>query len=418
MLIRAAGASLKSKFCGRSSMKFTQRNTFGSSENPACPLHKLNSYPMKNVLFTVLLFLVSLLQVNGQVISDKVVGKKNQEKIDSIKSSEYPYMLPIWGAKVAARGFNLPLPMGVSVNTMWQESDLIIDNLYVGFNNGPQYNLDEVVRFDEAVSSASSIIIRPDFWVLPFLNVYGIFAKAKTSTAITAGVWVPVDESNWERVATFSTKAEFDATSTGFGMTPTMGVAGGWVALDMNVAWTDVSALDKPVFSFVFGPRMGKNFNLKKKDSAIAFWVGAFRLKMASSTSGSLYLDELIPGDELQGKVDAGIEKVGDAQESVDEWWSGLSGSEQNNPINQAKYETANQALDKTANILNSIDVALNDDERASVQYSLEKKPKDMWNMVVGTQFQLNKHFMIRGEYGFLGTRNQFTGGLQYRFGL
>ncbi len=41
-----------------------------------------------------------------------------------------------------------------------------------------------------------------------------------------------------------------------------------------------------------------------------------------------------------------------------------------------------------------------------------------MWNMVVGTQFQLNKHWMIRAEYGFLGSRSQFVGGLQYRFGL
>jgi hypothetical protein len=373
---------------------------------------------MKNFLFAALLLLVSLLQVNGQVFSDKVVGKKNQEKIDSIKSSEYPYMLPIWGAKVAARGFNLPLPMGMNVNYLWQESDLIINNLNVGFNNGPQYNLDEIIRFDEAVSTATSLNFRPDFWLLPFLNVYGLFSKAQTSTSITAGVWVPVDESNWQKVAAFSTRANFDATAMGFGMTPTMGVAGGWIALDMNWVWTDVSALDKPVFSFIIAPRMGKNFNLKKKDRAISFWVGAFRLKLSSSTNGSLYLDELIPENELQGKVDQGIQKVGEAQQNVDEWWSGLSGTEQNNPINQAKYETANKALDKTANVLNSIDVALNDDERASVQYSLEKQPKDMWNFVMGSQFQLNKHIMFRGEYGFLGTRRQFVGGIQYRFGL
>ena len=34
--------------------------------------------------------------------------------------------------------------------------------------------------------------------------------------------------------------------------------------------------------------------------------------------------------------------------------------------------------------------------------------------MIVGTQFQLNKHWMIRAEYGFLGSRSQFVGGLQY----
>jgi hypothetical protein len=30
----------------------------------------------------------------------------------------------------------------------------------------------------------------------------------------------------------------------------------------------------------------------------------------------------------------------------------------------------------------------------------------------------LNMHFMIRAEFGFLGSRQQFIGGLQYRFGL
>ena len=49
----------------------------------------------------------------------------------------------------------------------------------------------------------------------------------------------------------------------GFGLTPTLGVGGGWIALDINVAWTDVNALDKPLFTFVFGPMAGKTFKFK-----------------------------------------------------------------------------------------------------------------------------------------------------------
>ena len=36
----------------------------------------------------------------------------------------------------------------------------------------------------------------------------------------------------------------------------------------------------------------------------------------------------------------------------------------------------------------------------------------------LGGQFQLNRHWMVRAEYGFLASRQQFIGGLQYRFGL
>jgi hypothetical protein len=373
---------------------------------------------MKNLIITFFLIFSLVLQTLGQVYTNKVVGRKNEALKDSIIAEPYPYSLPIWGAKAAARGYDLPYSAGLGVNYLWQESHLIIDNLLVGFNNGPMYDLDEIVRFNDAIASASAINFRPDIWVLPFLNVYGLFTQARTSTEINAGVWLPDTANVWREVTAFSSKANFNATGIGFGMTPTMGVGGGWLALDMNVTWQSISALDKPVFTFVFGPRMGKSFKLKKPESNISFWVGAFRLKLKSETSGSLPLNEVIPVDELQAKVDNGIAKVESGQIAVDEWWSGLTPMEQNNPVNKAKYETANRTLETAGNIFNAMDAALNDGESATVQYSLSKRPKNMWNMVAGAQYQINKHFMIRAEAGFLASRTQFIGGLQYRFGL
>ena len=116
--------------------------------------------------------------------------------------------------------------------------------------------------------------------------------------------------------------------------------------------------------------------------------------------------------------MDQGIEKVGDAQQKVDTWWAGLSNTEQNNPVNEAKYNAANRALTRAGEILASADNAINNIATSSVQYSMDKKPKDAWNFIVGAQYQLNKHWMLRGEYGFLGSRVQFITGIQYRFGL
>jgi hypothetical protein len=373
---------------------------------------------MKKIIVYLVFTLCVLSPAAAQVYSDKVVGKKNASLSDSIKVKPYPYALPIWGQKVTAMGYDLPYSAGLGINYFWQQSDLIISDLMVGFNNGPMYNLDEIIRFNDAVSSSYAINFRPDIWVFPFLNVYGILAKAKTSTEINAGVWIPDTANVWREVTSFSSKADFDATGLGFGITPTIGVGGGFLALDMNMTWTDVSALNKPVFSFVFGPRFGKSFKFKKPERNMSFWVGGFRLHLSSQTEGSLLLSEVLPVDDLQPKVDEGLTKVADAQVQVDEWWSGLTPQEQKNPVNVAKYETADRVLQTAGNALNSIDGALNDDQYASVQYSLTKKPKDMWNFVVGSQFQINKHFMIRAEYGFLGSRQQLITGLQYRFGL
>ena len=328
---------------------------------------------MKKILLALTIAFVFVIQTFGQVYTNKEVGKKNQELADSLKKSEYPYILPIWGAKATAKGYNLPYSAGVSVNYFTQKSELIIQDLFVGFNNGPMYDLDEVIRFDNSTAYASALTVRPDVWILPFLNIYGIFGKANSSTEINAGVWIPDTTNTWHEVTKFSTTANFDAVSAGFGMTPTLGVGGGWIALDMNVVWTDVSALDKPVFTFVFGPRVGKSFKFKNPNRNIAVWAGGFRVKFSSSTTGSMNLNEVLPVDGLQPKIDAGLIKVEDAQVAVNDWWGGLTPIEQKNPVNIAKFDVANRTIETAGNLLVSMDGALNDSEYASVQYSLNK---------------------------------------------
>ena len=371
--------------------------------------------------FKLFLFFILILNFHSfsQVFTNKEVGKKNEELIDSLKKSEYPYMLPIWGAKATKLGFNLPLSAGVSTQIFTQKSDIIIDNLNIGFNNGPMYNVDGIIRFDKAVAKASAITVRPDIWLFPFLNIYGIFGRSQASTDVGIGVWIKDSSNQDQEILSFNSKVDFKATTVGLGMTPTVGIGGGWLALDMNVAWTDVPQLNKPAFTFVFGPRLGKQFKLKKPNQAVAVWVGGFRVKLNSETEGSVNLADVIEGNgDVGGKIDQAQQKVTDAQQKVTAWWNGLTPPQQANPVNKAKYETANTVLERTAGLLNEAENAVNNIANSSVQYSMDKRPKDMWNFITGAQYQFSKRWMIRAEFGFLGTRTQFIGGLQYRFGL
>jgi hypothetical protein len=381
----------------------------------------MSNIVLKN-LFRHLMLLVCFTGISSvvlaQVFTNKEVGKKNADLADSLKHSEYPYSLPILGAKATKAGYNLPYSAGLSVNYFWQVSDLIIDNLNVGFNNGPMYNVDEIVRFDKARATASALTVRPDIWLFPFLNVYGIFGKAQASTEVGFGIWVPDSSNTPKQIVSANTLIEFSTSTYGIGFTPTIGIGGGFLALDMNVAWTDVPQLDKPAQSFVFGPRLGKNFKLKKPEETVAIWVGGFRVHFSSETNGSVALSDVLPADQLGTKVDQGIEKVGNAQKQVDAWWASLSSSQQQNPVNEAKYNAANRALGRAGEILASADNAISTISTSTVQYSMDKRPKDAWNFIIGSQFQLNKHWMIRGEVGFLASRTQVMTGLQYRFGL
>lgn len=368
-------------------------------------------------LLSASLLLFSI-QIFAQVYTDKIVGKKNEQLKDSLANEKYPYALPIWGEKVAQKGYKLPYSAGVSVNYFWQESEIVISNLEVGFNHGPLHNVDEIIRFDKSTVEAGALTIRPDIWLLPFLNIYGIFGKANTSTKINAGVWIPDADNNWSEIANFSTKANFDATTFGLGMTPTIGIGGGWLALDMNMAWTDISSLDKPAFSYIFGPRVGKTFQLPKPETNIAVWVGAFRVHINGDTNGDLPVSDFVDVSNAQAKVDSGFAKIEENQTKVDNWWDSLPPAQQANPVNIAKHNAADRALTKASELLTSLDGALSTVGSSSVQYSLQKRPKDMWNFIMGTQYQFSKHVMFRAEVGFLGTRTQALGSLQYRFGL
>lgn len=372
---------------------------------------------MKKVILAVILVLFWMSDTYAQYTTDKVVGKKHQEYLDSMKNSEYPYVLPILGKKAHQKGFNLPYSAGLSLNFLTQKSDIIIDNLSVGFNNGEMYDLGNVVRFNSAVSKGSGLNLRPDIWLFPFLNVYGVMAKSALSTSIDAGLWVPLNDSVWQEVLPLSTKAEFDATTLGFGLTPTIGVGGFFMAFDMNMTWSDVPALEKPAFAFVFDPRIGKNFVIRDEMN-LAIWAGGFRLKINSGTTGSLPVSDLFSLSDVQQKIDNGQMKVEQGYTAVNDWWNNLTDMQQQNPVNSAKYDAANKALETAGKVLTAAEESVNNINNSTVEYSLDKRQKDMWNFIVGGQFQLNKHWMARGEVGFLSARTQGLISLQYRFGL
>lgn len=369
------------------------------------------------VIFNITLFLFASNSFS-QVFSNREVSPQDQKETDSLKISTYPYVLPIWGERAVNAGYSLPYSAGLSINYFTQTSDIILEDLQVGFNGGEKFDLSSLVQFDVAKSRASALTVRPDVWLLPFLNVYGILGRAQASTEVKYTVNVPDSIDNFVPMLSGTSLVEFQTTTFGFGVTPTIGIKGGFLALDMNIAWTDVPQLRRPTRTFVFGPRIGKNFRLKNPDRAIAVWVGGFRVNLMADGDGSLPLNEALDVDDFGERIELGFEKVDQGQQKVDTWWENLSPIEQRNPLNIARLNAANRALELASEVLVAADNALSEAENSSVQYDMNRRVADPWNFLTGAQFQINKNWMVRVEAGYLSSRTQFMGGLQYRFGL
>src|SRR5512138_793014 len=74
-------------------------------------------------------------------------------------------IFPLWGDKVRAKGFDLPNPYTVMVNYYYQQSQLEIDNLRLGFNGGPMQDFSDVIQVPSAKAKASALAVRPSIMI-------------------------------------------------------------------------------------------------------------------------------------------------------------------------------------------------------------------------------------------------------------
>ena len=79
-------------------------------------------------------------------------------------------------------------------NYFYVKQGLVIDNLQLGLeapNQSIPLTSVDFIEFGDNFSTAHTFMFRPDVWVFPFLNVYGIFGLGTSSTEVN--VKFPVD---------------------------------------------------------------------------------------------------------------------------------------------------------------------------------------------------------------------------------
>lgn len=298
---------------------------------------------------------------------------------DSILAT-YDQVFPIWGRKAIERGFLLPLPVGLNINAFYMDQGVALSQLGLSVNDNPIQPVDWIV-LGEAQSKVASANFRGDLWVLPFLNVYGFAGKGWATT--TVPITDPVD---------FTSEVEQAGLYWGVGLTGTMGIKHNWLAVDVNWSWTDLEKLDQPVRGRVLGFRYGRTWKLNPRQRANV-WVGTTNQKFKTETNGTVTLAEAIPPDV----ADSLRSRLANYQSSA--WYQNLG------PAGQLLADSL------VAGIMNA------DLGATRINYALDKKPADPWNMIVGGSFELTRSWIFRAEAGFIG-RVQGLLVLNYRFGL
>ena len=353
------------------------------------------------VFLFVSLFIFGLGQISQAQYVTKKVKDKHKVYTDSLKAVKYDYIFPILGQGAYSEGFDIPYPLGIMANGFYSDMGIEINNFQLGFKSaygGPSFDLrplidengQEIIGFGESRNKSYSYNVRPDLWLFPFLNVYGIFGYGQSTTSVV------IDRLGSTTLANpLVSEVKQNIRTSGFGILVAGGVGPVWISGDFNFTWNKPDLLDKATQANVMGIRIGHTFVFKNKPhSNIAIWVGGMRIKMQSETIGEIMLKDAF-GQEFYDNKDA----------RVNDYW---------NWYNNDATEVQKKIADKTLTpIVDEIDKR---DGESMVQYGMDKQVVQMWNGLLGIQYQINKRWQLRTEFGLIGDRKSYLASLNYRF--
>ena len=300
---------------------------------------------------------------------------------DSLKQMEYPYTFPLLGKKAYRRGYDLQYAWGISPVYFTQRQEIDITSIRIGINGSDMVDLSEFIVFGPTIASTNAYTVRPDLWVLPFLDVYGIFGFGTTETQV-----------NLQEPIGFATEQRFEATSFGVGATLAGAIGPLWIAWDNNINFANIDVLVEPVPAFNSSFRLGHTLRAPyDPQRSLSVWGGVFYQSIQNDTEGSIALTDIFPSFGSGAII-----------EYLNSWAETL-------PPGQ-KF-IADQIISKLEDISNGIDPG-----DAVIDYVLDKRVAGPVNLIFGAQYQLSKKWIFRTELGVFGKRSQFLLNVNYRF--
>lgn len=365
-------------------------------------------FSLQNVLLVIMFLLLS-----GTWDCQSQELTADQTAKDSIIANTYPYVLPVWGQKVQERGMadQMQLPFGLNVNYVNAFVDLEITEFQLLAGNTDFTGIinAETLNFKQVNGTTNGANFRADAWVLPFLNIYTLFSVVKGGTNVSLQpTWKDGTGEIMLQLPEFSSEVDFDALAYGVGTTMVFGWNRYFSSVDINYSRTDTDLLKDQIGYLTLSARLGHSFKLskRKKDMFIAPYLGMMYRDFvgADGSSGQINFNEVFP--ELDATFNERINaKIEANQELID--------NPTTPPGQKIKLQAQNQALNTIQERVNNSGIF-----NSEFSYFIKKELVQSITFQFGFNFQLNKHWMLRGEYGVADSQRFLMTGLQYRFGI
>ncbi|MEQ1964736.1 hypothetical protein ABLB69_16530 [Xenorhabdus khoisanae] len=298
-------------------------------------------------------------------MSESGVAKTNSDGSLSHSAKSESRILPIWGDKAREKGYDLPEPFGASYSYMNMRQDVVVDSIKFKFTN-PDFKSWEsqtTINAGDTRERSETHMLKLDSWILPFLNVYGVYGKTKgTSKTNLDSIYIPGStpgEPSWENLPF---ELNFKGKTFGGGATLAGGYKQFFATLDANYTRTNLDILDGDISALVITPRVGYEFVFSpliagQGNTKVQVWVGAMYQDITQRFKGD------VSGLDL--------------------------------PPQLALFELIKPMTD--------------------IKFDVKQHLAHKWNNTVGARVEITRNFNILSEVGF-GNRNSFFISGEFRF--
>ncbi len=260
-------------------------------------------------LISITTVLLSLLIIQSSFAQQQGFGCVSNMKVTSFsgtnsyinKTEPSVNIPPLFGKKARKSNKTLSLPFGVGINSIYYDQSYLASKLLLSSDS-----TDIIARADSIYQNTTAYEfkgqIRPNLWLFPFLNVYGIFGYTKG--VISPNLVVPyIVLENIPIIDTLVVDTTFEihdeigyvGPTYGIGATLSKGFGSFFVLVDYNYSVTNPTDMDDNLRNHFFSPKFGIFLGKASNKSFGAFWLGAMYISNDQSFTGKIDVEEINP---------------------------------------------------------------------------------------------------------------------------
>ncbi|OTA20236.1 hypothetical protein Xbed_01711 [Xenorhabdus beddingii] len=265
-------------------------------------------------------------------MSESGVPQTNSDGSLSRTTTSESRILPIWGDAARAKGYDLPEPFGASYSYMNMRQNIVVDSIKFKFTN-PKFHPWEkgtVVNAGDTREKSETHMLKLDSWLLPFLNVYGVYGKTKgtSRTNLDSIYFINMDDPAWENLPF---ELNFKGKTFGGGATFAGGYNQFFATLDANYTRTNLDILDGDISALVITPRIGYEFIFEplftgQRNTKVQIWVGAMYQDITQRFKGDVSGLDLPPELSLFEMIKSQTDIKFDVKQHLAHKWNNTAG--------------------------------------------------------------------------------------------